>query len=593
MYLSIVLEYLEKYWLYALLGVIGLILLIVFINLIYFTFFHKKKSFVENLNDIKYQQFTTVIDYEEKVVEKYYLYDQASKAERISLEEFFVKFDKANVEKFTNWLSYISSLTDFDKTRRIEVVMYDNLNSRSVYLVELENYHLESKRFYLNFKDITKTSQIQRRANKKLIVTDDEDFFEKVNDRLSVCDSNSYNFLVAIKFKEFQYALKELPSDLLTAVEESIYDAIEESKNDNDLLCLAQNGTYYLFSANVANIRKYRKNLKQMMIRNSGHKEVIENRFNYTITLVAGYTQIKQNEKFTIDKTLEAEAAVNVLMNKSRFSSDRVQLFDENLQKDVNITNNKLSVVEKVITQGLFSLDYQPLINVHSKRVSEYYVSVMLPHAINMQFGEFMTLAKQRSFRLAFYTKVFEMLLNNEKYSKKTLYFSFDFDNLHRVMEAYASNKEFKKLNIYFCISFSNKTMQNNNLINIEKSLDVYKKEHKVKFGIMYNTLTTVYLNTKIYRKADVIILSGDLVSKSLDTYENSFLIDIYGKVASSYSQDVIGLNVYSLAIYEMFMHQNVSKVGGSFLTPYVTENNRIESKSLLKTLNEIENRKY
>ena len=53
MYLSIVLEYLEKYWLYALLGVIGLILLIVFINLIYFTFFHKKKSFVENLNDIK------------------------------------------------------------------------------------------------------------------------------------------------------------------------------------------------------------------------------------------------------------------------------------------------------------------------------------------------------------------------------------------------------------------------------------------------------------------------------------------------------------------------------------------------------------
>ena len=166
MYLSIVLEYLEKYWLYALLGVIGLILLIVFINLIYFTFFHKKKSFVENLNDIKYQQFTTVIDYEEKVVEKYYLYDQASKAERISLEEFFVKFDKANVEKFTNWLSYISSLTDFDKTRRIEVVMYDNLNSRSVYLVELENYHLESKRFYLTFKDITKTSQIQRTANK-------------------------------------------------------------------------------------------------------------------------------------------------------------------------------------------------------------------------------------------------------------------------------------------------------------------------------------------------------------------------------------------------------------------------------------------
>ena len=589
MYL-VILDLLTKYWIYVLLGVLLLILLGVTISFIYFTFVHNKKSFMENLSDIKYPQFTIVIDHEEKVVEKYYLYDQINSTEKMSLEEFFVKFDKVNVEKLKSWLENIATYNDYDKTRRIELAMYDNFNKRYIYLVELENFHLDSKRFYLNFKDITNSSQIQRRANKKVIITDDEAFYEKVNDRLTVCDNNSSNFLVAIKFKELPYAIKELPNDLLIAVEESIYDAIEENKNDNDLLCLASNGTFLLFSASV---KKYKRYIRKILIENSGHKEIIENRFNYTITLVAGYTKINQNEKMTIDKTLEAEAAVNVLVNKSRFSKDRLQFFDENLQKVVNITNNKYSVVEKVITQGLFSLEYQPLINVSDKTVEEYFVDIILPHAINMQLNEFLSLAKQKSFRVAFYSKTFEMLLKNKKYNKKTLYFSFDFDDLARVMEAYASNSEYSSLNIYFCISFSNKTMQNNNLINIEKSLDVYKKEYQVKFGIMYNTLTTVYLNTKIYRKADVIILSGDLVNKSLDTYENSFLIDIYGKVASSYGQDVIGLNVYSLAIYEMFMHQNVSKVGGSFLTPYVTENNKIESKSLLKTLTEIENRKY
>lgn len=588
-----VLKLLHEYWLYIILALLVLILLGVFISFIHYSFFHERKSFKQNLDDIKLVQFTTVIDYEEKIVEKYYLYDQANKSEKLSLEEFFVKFDRANYEKFNNWLKMVSEKTDFDKTRRIEIVMYDNFNSRSVFLVELENYHMESKRFFLNFKDITKTSQLQRRANKKVITVDDPLFFEKVNERLSVCDTDSTNYLAAIKFKEYAYATKELQSELLTAINESIYDSFDEDKNDNDLLCLCSNGTLLMFSANVANIRKYRRYLRKMLIKNSGQRNVIEHRFNYTITLVAGYTKILKDEKITTDKTLQAEAAVNVLINKSRFSQDKLQMFDENLQNVFNITNNKLLVVEKVIRQGLFYIEYIPLINVNNKKVNEYYASVVLPHAINMDLSEFVKLAKQRSFRLDFYTKIFEKLLSDEAHNKKAIYITFDYDDLHRVIEAYSLNKEFRKLNIYFCMSFSSNTIQNNNLINIEKSLDYFKKEYKVKFGINYNTLSTVYLNTKIYKKAEVIILSNDLIAKSLDTYENSFLLEIYSKLASSYGQDVIGLNVTSLALYEMLMHYNVSKVGGSYFTPYITENNKIEDKALLKSLNEIENRKY
>ena len=82
--------------------------------------------------------------------------------------------------------------------------------------------------------------------------------------------------------------------------------------------------------------------------------------------------------------------------------------FDENLKNVFNIKNNKLLVVERVITQGLFTVEYTPLVNVFNKKVNEYYAYVILPHAINMELEEFVKLAKQKSFRFAFYNKFFE-----------------------------------------------------------------------------------------------------------------------------------------------------------------------------------------
>ena len=585
-------EFINEYWIYLVLVIITLVFLGVLFYLIYNTYFNEYKSFKENLSESKSVEFTIVIDYEEKLVEKYYMYEQNGKNEKMLLDEFFVKFDKANVEKFKNWLESISVNLDFDKTRRIQIVMYDKHSERSIYLVELENYHIESKKFFLNFKDISNTPQIYRKANKKIIKVDDAEFYEKANDRISVSDNNSKNFIVAIKYKEYQYAEKELQIDLLNEIEENLYDAINDLKNDNDLLCLSSNGTFLLFSANVVNFKKYKQYIKKMLSSISGQRVIVENKFNYTTTLIAGFSNVEKEEKLTMDKVLEAESAVNFLMTKSRLSTDRLQQFDEHLKNAMNIANNKLILIEKVVNDGLFSLQYTPIVNVKNKKVSEYYVSIKLPHAINMELSEFLQIAKKRTFRSAFYQKIFNKIIEDGK-ENELIYLSFDYDDLTKVMEAYASNEIFRKLNIYFCISFSGTTLQNTNLISIEKRLDVCKKDYNVKFGILYNGLNTIYLNAKIYKKADVVLLAGSLIEHSLDTYQNSSLIDVYIKVASSYSHEVIGLNVQNLALYEMLMYFKVKKVAGAYLTPHVSKNNQIEDKALLKLLSDIENKKY
>ena len=96
------------------------------------------------------------------------------------------------------------------------------------------------------------------------------------------------------------------------------------------------------------------------------------------------------------------------------------------------------------------------------------------------------------------YNKFFTLILRHKDAYTKPFFFSFDFDDIEKVMEAYESNEEFKKINIYFCLEFSNTTMQNNDLITIERRIAHYQKYNHVKFGINYNTLTALYLNAKI-----------------------------------------------------------------------------------------------
>lgn len=590
-FLSDFTDFLIKNWIQILLIILIVLILFLLCAFLYFNFYHKEKSFKDNFKEIKSSNIAVTIDFQERIVEQYYLYDQNYKYKTMSLDEFYIRFDKQNEDKLKKWLEKIESRPLLDKIHRIELVMYDNANTRGVYFVEIEGYNAENKRFFLHFIDVTESREVFRRIEKKYILKDSEEFYRKANERLSVTDDNSNNYLVAINFKEHSFAKKELKTNLLELIEEQIYYKVLEYISDNELLCSTANGTILLFSPNIVNIKKYKLHIRAIILKCSGKYYFPQNKLEYTITLVAGYTKINKNEILNIDKTLEAETAMNAIISKGRFS-DKVQLFDDHLKNAYNVMNNKLLAVEKVIVENLFSIVYEPIINTKSKTVSGYYIKVILPQALNMNFNEFMALVKQRFFRVPFYTKIFQKVLTHKDARKKPFYLSFDYDNLTRVVEAYNQNLEFANIKFYFCLEFSSTTMQNTNLLSIEKKLNSYQSKYSIKLGITYNSLNTIYLNAKIYSQASVVLLMGQLVDKSLDKYSNANLLDTYINIANEYKHEVIGLSVKSLAIYELFAHYKIKKVGGNYLRPYASEG-KIVDKSLLKNLNEIESKDY
>ena len=208
-----------------------------------------------------------------------------------------------------------------------------------------------------------------------------------------------------------------------------------------------------------------------------------------------------------------------------------------------------------------------------------------------MDLNEFNDLVKQRLLRTVFYLKIFEMILKRNDFTSP-YYLSFDFDNLSRVIKAYQIKSEYSKINFFFSIEFSNAIMQQKDFVSIEKQILSYKKIDNVKFGLTYNNFTSLYLNDKIYFNTDFIIISGQLVEEALDKYKYESLIDMYIKLALSYKQDIIALNIKSIALYEFLVHNQVKKLGGPYLTPYVVDN-RIIDKTLLENLNIIESKDY
>ena len=586
----LVVDFFNQYWLVIILSLSILTLLVALVLVIY-NYYSNPKTFKDNLVKAKTINISITIDLEEKIVEKYYLYDQNKKKEIIPLQEFYVRFDKTNVEKLKNWLEDIAFNHDFNRTRRIELVMYNSSNTRGVYLVELDGYNAENKRYFLTFKDISDSNSVLRRVEKSSYHSKNEDFFDKVNERLLVCDVGSNNIIVAFKFKEYEYTLRDLQSEYIGLIFDNIYLKILEVKNDSEIIHIGDQGAIYLFASNIVNIKKFKKHIKDIINNCSGEYNILANKFSYTISLVAGYSKIHENEKLTFDKTLEAEEAANAIVSKGRFS-DRIQFFDSNLKTVFNLKNNKLLAVEKVVTETLFSVNYIPIINTDNKTVSSYYVKIGLPHALNMSVNEFKELVKERYFITTLYHKFFKLILRHKDAYNKPFFISFDFDDIDRVFEAYESEEEFKNVDLYFCLEFPNTTMQNYDLITIERKIAHYQKYNHVKFGINYNTLTAIYLNAKIYSKADIVLLSGQLIEHSMDNYTNESLIEVYTKVASSYAQEVIGLEVTSLAYYELYKHYNVKKVGGIFLTPYIV-NDKIEDKFFLRNLTDIDKRTY
>lgn len=584
-------EFLNEYWVYILIGLLSLLAMILLISLIYRFFIQETKSFEKTFSDAKSLQFSVCISLEEQNVEIYYLYDQNHENELISLNEFYCRFEKSNLDKIENWLKRIAKSNDVNRTRRVEVVMYRG-NDKDVYIVELESYDAENKKYYLTFRDITESINVFRRTNKKVMNSNSSEFIEKAKQRLKEVDIDANNYLIAFKYREKFFAQKELSKEYLKILEEKVYCKIESMKLDNELICLYENGTVLLFSTDVVNIKKYRSHIKKILFINSGLYNLIQNKFSYTINLVAGYTKISNQEDFTLETIFEAEAAATALINKGRFS-EKIQLFDDGFRKKYYEENNKLLNFRRIVDECLFTLKYVPVIDKSDKTVNGYYIRYELSKSANMMLDEFMQFVKQKAYGVNFYDKVFFKILEEIDIKNKSIYLPVDYETLPKLMEAYSENTNLMNIKFYFCLEFSNTTMQSTNLITIEKSMESFKKVNsKIRYGITYNNLTMLYLNAKIYSKISVVILEGQLIETALDQYSNRTLIDIYTQIAASYGQDIIGLNVQSLAIYEMLMHYDVNKFGGVYFNSYI-ENERIYDSTIIHKLEEIETRTY
>ncbi len=583
-------DFLNDNWIIVLLVILLLAIIIIVIIFLYYKFVIKENSFKENFTSSKLLQMEIVINLEEENVQKFYLYDQDHKDEIISLNEFFMHFDQANYEKFKTWLQEIAHNDLTKATFRNEIVMYDTTNTRSVYLVELENYDVNRKIYFLKFQDITKSKKINLRLNKNVIEKADANFFNQVNQRLSVVDNNAKSYLVAITYKEYKFAQKELMGDFLESLHENIYQKIAKMKFDNELLCLKSDNVFLLFSPNVANNKKYISHIKKILSANSGTYSLANNSFTYNINLIAGYTIVK-SENINVNIITEAENALKALETKAHIN-EKLKLYDESLEKLYNSEKNKEVQVTNIILQDSFDLSFSPIINTVNKEIAGYSMDIILNNSSsdNLTIEEFKDLVVKTSQVVQLYTKIFEKILLEK--SNDVIYFIFDLQIMNDVLLAYDSNKTFKKLNIYFCIEFSPAVIQKTDMISIEKAMANAKKNYDIRFGIYYNTLASTYLNEKIYLKADIVVIGGQLVEQSLDKYGNKSLIEHYSNLAEHYHHELISLNVNSLAIYELLNHFNIKKIGGSVFKEHVS-GNKILDKSLLKSLKEIENRNY
>ena len=555
--------------------------------------FHKRKevSFDEKFLESKSEKISICIDEGEGQVEKYFIYDKEGRYETIPIEAFYMEFDKSNSNKLKEWLGHISRVTDFNKTRRIEVVMYqERTNKRRVYLVELNCYIAELKKYYLTFKDITASMGLRQKITRVVILNDDEVFFKNSNAKNVASDAETSSYLVAFRFKEYAFAFKELQHEIMLSLQEKIYYAISDNRLENEIVCSIEDGTIVLFSTNVTNEKRFVSHIKSLIQNASKEYELIKHQFKYSVHLVGGYIKVEKDEEISMDTVLKAKTAADYIISSGN-GNNKLQLFDSTLQKYYDETNKKVFEVEETIKNELFTIDYVPLIETKKKEVKGYFLSINIPQNLDMDYHTFIHFAKIKHLRNEFYKKVFTNIRQQKDKRRQAFYLPFDFDDIDRLFEAYNSSDEFQMINCYFCVEFSSSTLLNYDLISIEKKLASHAGD-KIKFGLSYNTETPLYLNAKIYSKISTVLFRDRLIEGILDKYSIGALINVYCDVAKQYNHEIIGLNVDSIELYETLAHLKVNKVGGKFITQNI-DDDRITDEKLLLTLNEIEKRPY
>jgi len=551
---------------------------IILATMIYFLLKEKRKSFRENYRDYKETIMSIIIDEDEKRVERHYSYSSNKSHDYMSIDEFYLKFDSKNLAKLKNWLEISKKQTYY---HNIELVMYDDKNSRRVYMIEVDKIDHIKNRIYLTFSDVTESLALQKRIDRANNVDNLDAFYSLVLEKLHNTDNSSY--LIAIKYREFKDITHALKGEFIQLIDSTIYTEVRKEKFENDLLCIYGPGIILLSAFNVTNEKRLKSHIKKILVNAS--KTYIISKNQFSVTLLAGIRKIEANEDNISARVNEAVAACDSLFEHF-IKTERIRFYDTTLSKKDDEKDMRHKTTLNIVNKEKFTTIFKPFIDVNSNEIKGYIIDLKLPTLIEMDIPTFYKSCREIGLRKILFTKMYNNIINSNHFND-VIYFPVDYSNLARAIDALQSSIAFENLNIVFCISFNNLSNDiNNDVLIAERAITRYIKEYDLKFGLNFNSLQSISLNDTFYEFAKCILLSGSLIKYCLDNYKNNLLLDVYVSLAKKYNIPLYASNINSFALYEHIYGEGVNYTSGDIYDLYANEN-AITDKNFLARIEE------
>jgi len=573
---------LKTIYIYIILAILAIMLLVLSL---YMLLRNKKTkdSFSSTYKVAKHRMVEVVINMDEGTVDRYYPYSQKKASKTIPLPQFLVRFDKMNADKLNIFLEYIAKSYKTElKKNQIEVAMYDIANKAHNYIVTLSKYDPEDKKYYLSFYDTgIKDGEVLSNVSidKNLV---DSKIITYINKEREI--SNKESYISLIKCKEYKYAMFAFNENDFTKINQKIKQKLENHLSENDKLISYVNGSYLLYSKGIKNLNEFKKHLRSLLLSSSGLIELNGGKRIYLLSLVAGYDNINKNVVFSETNLKLIELATSKVL-KDTISFNLIQPVDDIIRDDYSKAYAKVEAIEKLIDSNNIDCVYQPIIDVKTKKISKYIYRLANINNNQISETELFTILRNHN-ELGIY---FDKIIANFKEENKPIIFNIDYIDLNVFLDCFEKSKYDKK-KIYLAIDILSERIGNNDYRNINNIFKKYKSNDKISLGVCIRKIKKSRFYDETLENANFILLAGEAIKNMLTDHSNYLYGEFYSNLARKDNKEIIAYNCDNLPIYEMLYNLNVKEIGGEIWANKI-DNGKVESKILLKSIGEIENR--
>lgn len=545
---------------------------------------HKRKSFLELMDEKKTIRLSIVIDMQRQIVETYYVYETHNKSKTLHYDEFTYGFDSENLKKLNDWLKAIDE-SNVGYNRRIEVQIYDNSGKKKLYRYSLQNYIKDSKKYFITAQDITDSYQIIQDYNKKLAEYDIENFFENAQKILKNKLDNEYAYIISLRYKEFESITKDFKEDFIKLIDYEVLNRLEAILDEDMAICQNKEATFTILISKLSSPSKLKQRLKKLIQLCSGSIKV--NNRTFDINFLAGVIGVSLNSDLS-DATEKSEIALSQTL-KRRFLNDKIKFFDEELSNIERQKMENISMVRDIINNETFELVSIPIIDTNSKKVVAYKLDLFLGNGVELNKEQFLSYAQEIGERRNFFTKLFDKIYNMNL--NMPVYINISHEQIPRFCAAYAAKDYFKTIKLKVVISFDTLEVTEMNMVSLEKTIKINMDYYKIEFGVLVNNFKDQYLNELIYSKLKFMMIEGNVINKSFTSSHNKIALHTNEMVANQYNFEIIGSDISSLEQYEKLYEMESKYISGPLFNNKLSDN-QITDSNFLKQISEIENRR-